>query len=92
MNLQALMVENITASKIQNGELKLGRTENTEGKLKIFKTNGGEDSEVLLANGDGLRVRLIDSQTQNVVGFITLSDTKGFILSLGPDEDTQTFV
>lgn len=91
MNLQALMVENITASEIKDGTLKLGE-ENTEGRLEVYKLNGKKGSEVLLANGDGLRVRLIDSQTQNVVGFITLSDTKGFILSLGPDEDHQTFV
>lgn len=91
MNLQALMVENITASEIKDGTLKLGE-ENTEGRLEVYKLNGKKGSEVLLANGDGLRVRLIDSQTQNVVGFITLSDTKGFILSLGPDKDHQTFV
>lgn len=91
MNLQALMVKNITASEIKDGTLKLGE-ENTEGRLEVYKLNGKKGSEVLLANGDGLRVRLIDSQTHNVVGFITLSDTKGFILSLGPDEKHQTFV
>jgi hypothetical protein len=91
MNLQALMVKNITASEIKDGTLKLGE-ENTEGCLKVYKLGGKEDSEVLLANGDGLRVRLIDSQTKSTIGFITLSDTKGFALSLGPDKDTQTFV
>lgn len=91
MNLQALMVENITASEIKDGTLKLGE-ENTEGCLEVYKLNGKKGSEVLLANGDGLRVRLIDSQTKSTIGFITLSDTKGFILSLGESIDNQTFV
>lgn len=93
MNLQALMVKNITASKIQNGELKLGEIGNTEGSLQVFKTNGGTQLDVVRANKDGLRIRLVDTKNNAVtVGFITLSDTKGFALSLGPDEDTQTFV
>lgn len=93
MNLQALMVKNITASKIQNGELKLGEIENTEGSLQVFKTNGGTQLDVVKADKDGLRIRLVDTKNNAVtVGFITLSDTKGFALSLGPDEDTQTFV
>ena len=93
MNLQALMVKNITASKIQNGELKLGEIGNTKGSLQVFKTNGGAQLDIVKADKDGLRIRLVDTKNNAVtVGFITLSDTKGFALSLGPDEDTQTFV
>ena len=76
---QALTVVNLNASEIQDGILELGRSEQTNGQLKIYTTNGSIPT--IIADGNGIIVKLDNG------GEARITKSEGIIVTKGSTTD-----
>lgn len=86
---QSLNVKNINASEIQDGILELGKTQNVNGQLNIFTTNGSVPT--VIADGDGIIVNLDNGGQAKITKSKGLEVTYGDSVVYGSNTNGDAF-